>query len=388
MKNFIFSFVLILLITTLSNNLYSLPRFSLRTGGTCIDCHVNPSGGNIRNESGWSYGKNNLVMFNTFKVEEETEGEFESSNFIGKNILFGLDLRTQYLYTQSSPIDSTSKSDFQKMTGSLYFNIIATENIDIFTRYDFIHQIWEAYGIAKILPLAGYVKAGQFSPNYGIRLDDHTSYTRGGDLGVLFSKGTRQGLIYDPRYVETGVEVGFSPLETSLFTVSVGNSGSRTFEKDPSYHARFEIISTPSDDVNFLFGGSYANFKERKFDRNSFKFAYENVSMYGGFFGVGFDQFTLIGEYNIADNLIQKDSTSIAYMIEASYRITKGLEAILRYDSFDFNSRINKDELAHLIIGLEFFPYSFVELRPQYRINIEDPSFKNDAIVLQFHFWY
>jgi hypothetical protein len=38
-------------------------------------------------------------------------------------------------------------------------------------------------------------------------LDDHTSYTRGGDFGLLFSGGAIQGLVYHPFYIETGVEL-------------------------------------------------------------------------------------------------------------------------------------------------------------------------------------
>ena len=68
--------------------------------------------------------------------------------------------------------------DFQRVTGSLYTNIDLSDKINVFTRYDFIQQIWEAYGVARILPNDGYIKAGSFQPNYGIRLDDHTAYTQ------------------------------------------------------------------------------------------------------------------------------------------------------------------------------------------------------------------
>jgi len=65
-----------------------------------------------------------------------------------------------------------------------------------------------------------------------------------------------------------------------------------------------------------------------------------------------------------------------------------GLEAVVRYDRFDPDTGKSKDEHAHLIVGVEFFPYSFIEVRPQYRINLEEPNVDNDAFVLQFHFWY
>jgi len=160
----------------------ALPRFALRGGSSqCIDCHVNPTGGAMRNRGGWSFGKTVLPMY-------PTDREFKMSNSIGENIQFGLDFRGQYLGVFT---DSTAKTDFQKMTGSIYTNVDFAENISAFARYDFIWGIWEAYAIARILPNGGYLKGGTFQPNYGIRLDDHTAYTRGGDLGVLFSTGQR-----------------------------------------------------------------------------------------------------------------------------------------------------------------------------------------------------
>ena len=42
----------------LINTALSLPRFAVRLGDKCIDCHYNPTGGIIRNEDGWNFGKN------------------------------------------------------------------------------------------------------------------------------------------------------------------------------------------------------------------------------------------------------------------------------------------------------------------------------------------
>jgi len=75
-------------------------------------------------------------------------------------------------------------------------------------------------------------------------------------------------------------------------------------------------------------------------------------------------------------------------MVEVAYRVIKGLEAVVRFDRFDPNSDIDKDELTRLVIGFEIFPYSFIEIRPQYRLQMEDPSVDNDSALIQFHIWY
>ena len=369
--------LIMLLVLFFFSELYSLPRLSLRGGGgDCSGCHINPTGGNMRNSSGWSFGKNVLPM-------NSTDDDFKISNKIGDNIQFGLDLRGQSLL-QMTP--TTKKIDFQRMTGTIYTNVDLSEKINVFIRYDFIQSIWEGYGIARILPNEGYIKAGSFQPNYGIRLDDHTAYTRGGDIGLLFSSNIKTGLLYDPRYIESGAEIGLYFSDFIFLTASLGNARSTLFLSDPTYTANLKIQPTIGDNAAFFFGGSFAAFKGPQpplFFPN-----FPAVKMYGGYVGFGIGDFTIMGEYDMANDFLFKDSSSISLMVETAYRIIKGLEAVVRLDRFDPNSKIDKDELTRVIVGFEIFPFSFIEIRPQYRIQIEDPNIDNDAALIQFHIWY
>ena len=356
----------------------ALPRFALRGGSSqCIDCHVNPTGGAMRNRGGWSFGKTVLPMY-------PTDREFKMSNSIGENIQFGLDFRGQYLGVFT---DSTAKTDFQKMTGSIYTNVDFAENISAFARYDFIWGIWEAYAIARILPNGGYLKGGTFQPNYGIRLDDHTAYTRGGDLGILFSTGQRQGLIYEPRYVETGIEAGAYISDFALLTASVGNPRSQQFVTEPTYTVNLQITRSIGENFSFMFGSSAAIFRMQRLNAN-FQQEFPQVKMYGGYAGFSIGEFVLLGEYDISQDYLKKDSSASAMMIEASYKIVDGLEAVVRYDRFDRNTKVEKDELQRFVIGFEFVPYSFVEVRPQFRIQLEEPAVQNNSFVVQFHLYY
>jgi hypothetical protein len=362
--NFLLLFLIIILIPL---NTYSMPRYSVKLGNKCIDCHYNPTGGIMRSLDGWHWGKNTLSMIST------RDKDFLMSPKISDNISIGIDYRTQFLYSQEK-----GRSDFQQMTGSAYSNIAIARNINIMGKYDFVNSLWEGYVTANILPDKSYIKAGSFSPNYGIRIDDHTAYTRGGDFGLLFTTGAYQGLIYNPLYTEAGIEAGYYGGDFLFATASAGANllSNRTLSNDPTYTARIEL--TPRiKGIGLLFGGSYAAAKVP-----------EAVNMYGGFMGIGYDEFTLLTEYDIADDLMGIGVKSNVLMIQAAYLIFTGLEAIIRYDRIDPNDNINADEAAHLVVGVEFHPYQFIEIRPQYRFIIEDPSVKNDAFVLQFHFWY
>ena len=245
-------------------------------------------------------------------------------------------------------------------------------------KYDFVNLLWEGYAVARILPGNGYIKAGSFTPNFGIRIDDHTAYTRGGDFGLLFTKGSYKGLIYNPYYTEAGVEIGVYGGNLLFATASAGSNlfNNRTLSKDPTYTARIEL--TPRlENLGLLFGGSFAAAKIP-----------QASEMYGGFFGLGYNEFSLLSEFDFANDVMGSNIKSNVLMIQAEYELIVGLDAIIRYDRIDPNKDLSDDETSHIILGLEFQPYSFIEIRPQYRFIIENPSVNNDAFVLQFHFWY
>jgi hypothetical protein len=325
----------------------------------------------MRNENGFFFGRN------VVSLSSPRDKNFTISPKLTDNVSFGFDYRSQLIYSQEK-----NRTDFQEMTGSLYLNASITSNIDVVARYDFPNSIWEAYGIAKILPNEGYVKVGSYVPYFGIRIDDHTSYTKGGDYGLLFSIGAVQGLIYNPLYTETGIELGVNISDWGLLTASAGKSRfNRTLSSDPTFTSRLEINSS-IDQLRFFAGGSFASAKVRSLGNVL------NTILYGTFAGIGTQNFSMMAEYDIAKDFIAKGIASSAMMIEASYLLTVGLEAVVRYDRFNGNIDIDNDDLAHIVFGIEFFPFTFVELRPQYRINLEEPEKGNNAFVLQFHFWY
>jgi hypothetical protein len=136
-------------------------------------------------------------------------------------------------------------------------------------------------------------------------------------------------------------------------------------------------VSPSIGKVGLLFGGSYA---ATKIPHSS--------ELYGFFAGGGYHRFSILAEFDRAENVISNGFTSNVLMVEAAYVIVLGLEAIVRFDWLDPDISVSKDDLSHVILGFEWFPYSFIEIRPQYRFTIETPNVTNDAAVLQFHFWY
>jgi len=99
------------------------------------------------------------------------------------------------------------------------------------------------------------------------------------------------------------------------------------------------------------------------------------------------DEKSLIKYSVIAEDYNGRDVKSAAAMAELTYLITVGLEALIRYDKWDPNSDVENDEL-HIDSRTGIFSLQFVEIKTQYRFHIEEPKVDNNAVVLQFHFWY
>ncbi len=363
-----------LLITLLGvNEIYSLPRYALRQkDNRCISCHYNPTGGLIRNEDGFFFGKNVVSMMSPRKQD------FTLNPKITENIQIGLDYRTQLLYAQA-----LNRADFQDMSGSLYLNVGLSDKINVTSRYDFVQQIWEAFVTASILPNNSYIKAGTFVPDYGIRIDDHTAYTRGGDFALITPGRAPNGLIFSPYFTEIGIEAGANFSDAVTLTASVGrNKLNAMFLNDPMVAAKLQITPAIESKLGIMFGGSAASFTTRLGGTKL------RTTMFGGFGGIGYDRFSLLGEFDVANDYQGTDITTNALMIEAAYKIMVGLEAVVRYDRFDPNTNFPDNEFSHVILGFDFYPYSFIEVIPQYRIYTENPAADNNSLVLQLHLWY
>jgi hypothetical protein len=354
---------------------FSLPRFAISSGGSCIDCHINPTGGEMRNDKGWNMSRKYLSM-------TASDEDFKMSNKIGDNIRFGLDIRGQLLGT----LGKMKKIDFQSMSGVIYTNIDLTEKMNVFAKYDYVNTVWEGFGVAHVLPNNGYFKGGVFVPNFGIRLDDHTAYTRGGDLGFITNQ--KIGFPFDPYYTESGIEMGVYISDFAFFTASVGRPNKQQLlSNDPSYTARLQFNPSIGENLNLLFGGSWHQLRiSPQIVQGNFSGSISDL--YGPFVGIGFGNLTLLAEYDLGKSYLKTDSLSNALMVEASYSIMKGLDAVVRYDRFDPNTKRTNDDLSRIVIGFDIFPYPFMNIVPQYRFQMEHPSIKNDAFVVQFHLFY
>ena len=78
----------------------------------------------------------------------------------------------------------------------------------------------------------------------------------------------------------------------------------------------------------------------------------------------------------------------MAVFSEIGIRPQQGVWLLTRYEVFDEQQGVKDNELQRLTIGFEIFPFTFMEVRPQYRIYLDKASKNNNIALWQMHIWF
>ena len=343
----------ILMLFLAASTASALPRFAMMTGMECLNCHVNPTGGELRNTAEAPYFEEDHLQL----IPDHGKNKVDFNPQLTRDILIGGDIRFQYLYD-----GHTKESTFQSMDGAIYSAIHLHKSMRFYVKYDFINTAYEAYGLYDFNAGDSWVKVGAFAPSYGIRLDDHTAYTRGGNFGYL--QGIPQlGLIFGPDYRSVGAEVG-SKLGGFLVTADVTNGdgySNLNFTSKKALIGRVEYMT--SGIVNLMLGGS--------------GYFSSGIKMYGVQGGIGIDsRLVFLGEYdwarNLPNGLLPPNVTSNAGMVQATYEIRNGLVAMGRFDYF--KTYAGGPYYSRYILGVNIYPILHLDLMPQIRLNTTDAT--------------
>lgn len=427
----IFLFLVIELVCSVRGN--ALPRFALyRAQVDCSSCHLNPTGGGLRTGGGENFSVNALPMW---KRGEKFNPQITEGFRIGGDVrLQSLHFSDEATYGSSNGTKlgtdtTTTYQGSQMMSVALYLDAQLTQSVSAYARYDLVtgssgYNNYEAYGLAHLVHSSGeiiqsgdvlndlYVKIGGFMPDYGIRFDDHTVYTRGGNAGL--SGFGSDGLFWVPNYRDIGVELGAS-LWDHLF-VSVGRfngmerdqiSTANAPDNPPAYAVR-GVFSTEivQDLVTAQIGASaYMHDHDRTLSNGDV--AHEDGLLWGIHGGVRVGIVSLLAEFDKARHMPKARSDQYAdhaqaFTVEGTVQIMKGLTGLLRFDNYQdtVNSLLGNEVKSRVTVGAQWFPIRFVEIRPEFRIanatnpNLADPTFltrdehKDITGLIQLHLFF
>ncbi len=399
---------------------------------------------------------NRLAMWS---VHTDSTHPSRFSANIGEGIRLGVDLRSQYLYFsdyQTFPsnyatlghtrADTTVRANGAlEMALPIYISAQLSQAVQAFVKVDPItsdetSNSWEGYAIVHVVHPSGeffasgstitdaYLKAGAFFPAFGIRFDDHTVYTRGGNASL--SGFGPAGLFWQPDYKDEGFELGLELFDHAFITADFlnGNEGeqSNIFKQDPfGPHAisiRGVVNTGPLMDrlLSAEIGGSlYLHTVEHLSNGQVNIFppipgdSLARTMLAGIHGGLHIGPLSILAEADfghfIYHTLVRNPSspnpshytdTAHALAIETAWDVTKGLTAIVRFDNYnEENADGTKTNIkTRFMVGAQWFPVRFLEIRPEFRIARgtapapEDPTLLNDhtetTTLLQTHIFF
>jgi hypothetical protein len=337
---------------------------------SCQECHVNPTGGGMRNEFGAEYYGRTVLPIRTYERNQRLDG-FSTS--LTDFIRVGTNFRTLLLYEDDGDSETDSYSTFWQMQGDFYITMQASRDLTFYLDKG-LYQGFEVFGLLNIPSIDSYLKVGKYIPAYGIRMDDHNVYTRSGAPGIVT-------VPFGERAEDTGVEFGYNTdqatLSAGLFSGAPGGGIRMADESINAVALRGEWRFAPATGANGFLGGSLYRNKRTTF---------ETVN-YGVFGGFGSERnFNVIGEIMIVSLKQPPDAPAEDYILffsEFNYLLQQGIDLKLQYN---LGTGGTPDRTRQAIgVGSELFLMPGLELRPLYRIHFGDELPNISEFILMFH---
>ncbi len=338
-----------------------LPRFAAKAEQKCNLCHVGPTGGGMRNSFGSQFfGMTELAAHST-PFEEISEFNPRISEILS----LGMDMRSQYVYDESSEI-----STFFQMEGNFYVSADLNERFSLNLNKG-LYQGFEIYGMGYILPYKGYFRIGKFQPAYGWRFADHTSFVR-------------EKMLWPPNSTDTGFELGVYPHGISA-NVGFFNGSGGMFDdgKGKAISTRVEARKNIGG-LGLGLGGSYYLNDGPAGDK----------TMYGSFYYANLlhGKIIYLGEFDWLENKesVPSGLISLASTQKLSLLLRQGIWLEGSYDFYDPDIDIQSGTVVRYGLGLDYFPYGFLEIEPNIRY-YDDSYGLNEKYILfnaQFHFFF
>lgn len=381
-------------------NLSSKPAYSMLSGNRCLNCHITPNGGGLRNQLGvYSKEDVNLInpesvglknFFTFFKHAQEyssedlslyfgLDGRFQSLKWGGGSDRFKIFDRKIFMmqmtpYLAYYPFDWMSfnaQYNLAELTGNLYRG----------------QKSWSA-GI-NIQPDFEYpmIRFGYIQPSIGGRHDDHTLLVRqtAGQFGAY--------PYLPPDYTEWGTELSYNYFK--WFSATVGafksESMSENFVKNKDNTnipivgkdiifklVRLEFFPRFFDGMlNLNFGGSY--------------YTGGDFNMFNFFLNAGLtDKIALLTEY--ASTRKESLRTTDNFLVELDYQILPSIILFTRAERA-FTKELLTETFEwttnQFVFGANIYLLPYMDIKPEYRIydraHVESSTAQ---YTLQLHFYY
>ncbi|MCH7575706.1 MAG: hypothetical protein IIA59_11345 [Candidatus Marinimicrobia bacterium] len=353
-------------------------KLAIASGATCGQCHVSPSGGAMRTD----YGLSEMILTELPRPRKNKSAQKFSAK-LGDNLRWGMDTRIQGF---AFGIDTSAATD--PLSGIFPMQMAVYGQVQAGERLEFVALVYmlqrETQFWATLMGKRGthYFRAGKFLPAYGLKLDDHTAFIRGGNVGrIIVANLFKEGLPFEPTIhgsgiAEAGIYLGDWHISSSLANPFLLASSAGANFQGTNFTLRSEIITFISGlNMSFMAGGSYME--------------EGGLKLSGLFGGVHWKKFSLIGELDRVTGWSGAGITAVASYADLGYDLKSWIQSYVRYHFYDNDISVLGNALTRLVVGASIFPTTFVEVTPQIRINTNTLGKPTTIdILLQLHTFF
>lgn len=334
------------------------PYLALAQGLKCVACHVNPTGGGLRNAFGVAFAQR---IMPAVPLPNDTPGW---SGSVGDFVRLGGDLR--YLWSRTEvPRQPTQKGwaldefrlsgDVSVLPGRLgvHFDQLMAPGSS---------RTREAYVRLGTTDGTWALKGGQLYLPFGWRLQDNAAFVR--QLSGINMTAP-----------DTGIELGFEHPEWSAqlaLTNGTANTGTGS-----GHQLTGQLVwIRPRGRIGVAASGTSANAGDRR--------------MAGVFAGLRTGPLVWLGEVNLVrdEGFAQGRRSLLATLGEVNWGIHRGHNLKLTLESFDPDRDVSEDHKSRVSLVYEVTPLPFVQLRLGVRRweGIPQNAFDNRrTLFLEFH---
>lgn len=355
--------VLLLLVAMFPLSAEALPRFAVREGADCSQCHVDPSGGGMRND----YGRSVFEVVELPRpgaVLPEDAAPMDAR--VNDTLALGADFRLLYQDLTRADADVPRVHSFYLMEASPYVAADLSGFATLYLAPTFSGSetvLFEAMGLVPIPAVDGYLKLGRFTPAYGWKLANHSTFIR-------------KQLGFNVTRKEVGLELGLRPWDLD-FRLGVFNGVSDANEGDwdenphkgLALRAAYRLKTRP---VKLELGVSgYYNLggNAPEDDPTGEETRLQDLRA-GVFAGLGIGRLTWLGEADLQqiDDRTQPEAVGrFASYQELSLLVARGVDVMATYELWDDETDASGNAVHRYGGGVEYFPWPFVELALYYR---------------------
>ena len=317
------------------------PYLAVRAGLSCSGCHVNPTGGGLRNAAGNAFAQNELAARRIDTGDTQWLGE------INRFIAFGGDFRGSATYTDF-PEGEDEDPAFAVDELRAYLDVrVIPDRLSVYFDQKLApdgSRNLEAYGRLWFDESKRYyVKAGQMYLPFGLRLEDDTAFTRQ-VTGISFDTPDNG--------VELGVEAG---AWNAQLAVSNGTAGSSENNSGKQWSLRAEHLQPA-----WRLGASY-NFNDT---------GDTSRHMAGLHAGLRTGPVAWLAEVDYIEDrgLPGGDASRWVGLVEGNWMPRQGHNLKLTLEMFGPDTDVDDDEQDRYSLVYEYAPFQFVQLRGGVRI--------------------